>query len=213
MLETRGLGRRLDNGWVWQDLNLKVEQGTKKVLKGATGSGKTLLLRVLAGLDDPDQGQVIFEERNQKQWKMPKYRTHVALLSQRPTFAEGSVEQNWLMPFHFRERSDLNYDASRLDSWLEILGLPLKFALKQTEELSGGERQLAALLRMLQFNPQLLLLDEPDIALDESKSMKMEELLKEWQKQVPGRSWIWVSHDSRQAERVGDEVLELGEQE
>ena len=40
--------------------------------------------------------------------------------------------------------------------------------------------------------------------------MKMEELLNDWQKQVPGRTWIWVSHDSRQAERVGDEVLELG---
>ncbi|MEC8343240.1 MAG: ABC transporter ATP-binding protein, partial [SAR324 cluster bacterium] len=74
----------------------------------------------------------------------------------------------------------------------------------------GGERQLAALLRMLQFDPYLLLLDEPASALDESKSKKMEELLNDWQKLVPGRTWIWVSHDSRQAERVGDEVLELG---
>ena len=56
-----------------------------------------------------------------------------------------------------------------------------------------GERQLAALLRMLQFDPHLLLLDETASALDESKSKKMEELLNDWQKQVPGRTWIWVS--------------------
>ena len=91
-----------------------------------------------------------------------------------------------------------------------MLELPTDFARKQTAELSGGERQLAALLRMLQFDPHLLLLDEPASALDESKSKKMEELLNDWQMQVPGRTWIWVSHDSRQAERIGDEVLELG---
>ena len=101
-------------------------------------------------------------------------------------------------------------DSSRFKPWLEMLEIPTEFARRQASELSGGERQLAALLMMLQFDPHLLLLDEPASALDESKSMKMEELLNDWQKQVPGRTWIWVAHDSRQAERVGDEVLELG---
>ena len=213
MLETRELGRRLETHWIWQKLNLKVEAGSRMVLSGPTGSGKTLLLRVLAGLDDPDQGLIFFQGRKQESWKMPEYRTRVALLPQRPTFAEGSVEQNWQMPFGFRERGNRDYDSARLESWLEMLGLPLEFTRKQTEDLSGGERQLAALLRMLQFDPQLILLDEPAAALDESNSLKMEALLKEWKQQNPECSWIWVSHDSRQAERVGDEVLELGEPE
>ena len=144
---------------------------------------------------------------------MPEYRTRVALLPQHPAFAEGSVEENWQMPFRFWERGNRDYDSARLESWLEMLGLPLEFTRKQTEDLSGGERQLAALLRMLQFDPQLILLDEPAAALDESNSLKMEALLKEWKQQNPECSWIWVSHDSRQAERVGDEVLELGEPE
>ena len=210
ILETQELGRRLENRWIWKDLSLKVEAGSRIVLKGPTGSGKTLLLRILAGLENPDHGKVFFQDRDQNQWKMPEYRTQVALLPQRPAFQEGSVDQNWRMPFDFRERSNQHFDSSRFKPWLEMLELPTDFARKQTAELSGGERQLAALLRMLQFDPYLLLLDEPASALDESKSKKMEELLNDWQKQVSGRSWIWVSHDSRQAERVGDEVLELG---
>ena len=210
ILETQELGRRLENRWIWKNLNLKVEAGSRIVLKGPTGSGKTLLLRVLAGLENPDHGKVFFQDRDQNQWKMPEYRTQVALLPQRPAFQEGSVDQNWRMPFDFRERSNQHFDSSRFKPWLEMLELPTDFARKQTAELSGGERQLAALLRMLQFDPHLLLLDEPASALDESKSKKMEELLNDWQKQVSGRTWIWVSHDSRQAERVGDEVLELG---
>ncbi|MEL0180932.1 MAG: hypothetical protein VXA33_15625, partial [Deltaproteobacteria bacterium] len=66
------------------------------------------------------------------------------------------------------------------------------------------------LLSQLHLEPHFPLLEEPATALDESQSKKMEELLNDWQMQVPGRTWIWVSHDSRQAERVGDEVLELG---
>ena len=60
ILETQELGRRLENRWIWKDLNLKVEAGSRIVLKGPTGSGKTLLLRVLAGLENPDHGQVFF---------------------------------------------------------------------------------------------------------------------------------------------------------
>ncbi|MDP6731018.1 MAG: ATP-binding cassette domain-containing protein, partial [SAR324 cluster bacterium] len=75
MLETRELGRRLETHWIWQKLNLKVEAGSRMVLSGPTGSGKTLLLRVLAGLDDPDQGLIFFQGRKQESWKMPEYRT------------------------------------------------------------------------------------------------------------------------------------------
>ena len=98
ILETQELGRRLENRWIWKDLNLKVEAGSRIVLKGPTGSGKTLLLRVLAGLENPDHGKVFFQERDQNQWKMPEYRTQVALLPQRPAFQEGSVEHPWELP-------------------------------------------------------------------------------------------------------------------
>ena len=59
ILETQELGRRLENRWIWKDLNLKVEAGSRIVLKGPTGSGKTLLLRVLAGLENPDHGKAV----------------------------------------------------------------------------------------------------------------------------------------------------------
>ena len=74
---------------------------------------------------------------------------------------------------------------------------------QDTSQLSGGEQQIVSLLRTLQLDPRVLLLDEPASALDEKTSMLMESLVKSWLIDSPDRALIWVTHDTSQAKRVG----------
>ena len=211
MLEVRDLGRKLESNWIWKGLEFSIGAGARMALHGPTGSGKSLLLRVLAGLDDPDQGELVYRNRALSRWKLTEYRMEVGLLPQRPAFAEGTVEQNWRMPLKFHSRYLHKYDSVRLKKWVSELGLPDDFHEKSSGELSGGERQLAALLRLLMFNPIIVLLDEPSAALDEITCRLTEQLLDQWQREQPERSWIWVCHDYRQVARIANRELNLGD--
>ena len=213
MLEANKLGRILQSEWIWEKLDLAVGPGDRLALCGPTGCGKSLLLRVLAGLDNPDQGVLLYRGRELSSWKLTEYRSEVGYLAQKSSFSEGSVEENWRAPFRFRTRRKQEFKLDRMLKWISELGLSPVFPGKNALELSGGERQLAALLRMLQLDPHLLLLDEPTAALDEDTAKLVELLLNQWKRENPKRSWIWISHDTLQSKRMGDRLFFLGKQE
>ena len=213
MLEARKLGRTLQSEWIWEELDLSVGPGDRLALCGPTGCGKSLLLRVLAGLDNPDQGVLSYRGRELSSWKLPEYRSEVGYLAQKSSFSEGSVEENWRAPFRFRTRRKQEFKLDRMLKWISELGLSPDFPGKNALELSGGERQLAALLRMLQLDPYLLLLDEPTAALDGDTAKLVELLLNQWKRENPERSWIWISHDVLQSKRMGDRQFFLGKQD
>ena len=213
MLEAKKLGRSLQSEWIWEELDLAVGPGDRLALCGPTGCGKSLLLRVLAGLDNPDQGVLSYRGRELSSWKLTEYRSEVGYLAQESSFSEGSVEENWRVPFGFRTRRKQEFKLDRMLKWISELGLSPDFPGKNALELSGGERQLAALLRMLQLDPHLLLLDEPTAALDEDTAKLVELLLNQWKRENPERSWIWISHDALQSKRMGDRQFFLGKQD
>ncbi|KEQ01902.1 ABC-type putative transport system, ATPase component, partial [Snodgrassella alvi SCGC AB-598-J21] len=83
------------------------------------------------------------------------------------------------------------------------------FLERDATDLSGGEAQLVCLLRILQLNPPVLLLDEPTASLDEDSAQAVQKLVGQWQEDNPQAAYIWISHSEQQINQVGDEIWYL----
>ena len=102
------------------------------------------------------------------------------------------------------------YDPARIERWLLQLGRDKSFLPKRHSDLSGGEGQIVALLRAIQLDPEILLLDEPTAALDNTTSSAVEQLVQLWYDERPSeRATIWVSHDLDQARRASDRTWQI----
>ena len=210
LLEARGLGRRAEDGaWLLTELQLALAPGERVGLSGPSGAGKTLLLRTLAHLDPPDAGEVRWRGAVVADADVPALRAALAYLPQRPALVEGSAADNLRLPFALRAHRERRYDADRVAAWLTAIDRPPALLERRHDQLSGGEGQLIALLRVLQLDPQVLLLDEPTSALDPDSTAAVERLLGLWLAERPERAALWVGHDAAQLERVSDRRLRM----
>jgi putative ABC transport system ATP-binding protein len=133
----------------------------------------------------------------------------VLYLAQRPVAAGGTVAANLRAPWRFRGRRGRGgWNPERITGWLAALGRDASFLDYDAERLSGGELQLLALLRGLQFDPTVLLLDEPTASLDRATTTAVEALLSDWLAAGP-RACVLISHDGEQIERFATRTLEL----
>jgi putative ABC transport system ATP-binding protein len=203
LLEARGLGRRVPGGeWLLHDVSLAVRPGDRVALVGPSGGGKTLLLRALAFLDPLDAGAVYWRGGPVGGGAVPAFRREVIYLHQRPSLFEGTVEDNLRLPFALKVHTGRHFDKARATGLLAALGREPSFLDKQQADLSGGEMQVTALVRALQLDPTVLLLDEPTAALDPDTARAAEALVRRWREEEAGRAYVWVSHDPGQALRV-----------
>jgi putative ABC transport system ATP-binding protein len=209
LFSARFIGRRIGINWQWKQLTFEVYSGERIAIVGPSGSGKTLLLRILAGLDPLDAGKIIFAQRAMSSWYMPDYRSKVVYLAQRPALIEGTVEDNFTAIYKLKIHSNKSYNHHDVLSNLENLGRDQTFLKQPAIGLSGGETQIVALVRALQIEPQILLLDEPTASLDRATALKTEALLQKWLNAKPGRACIWISHDPNQLARVTDRQIVL----
>ena len=140
---------------------------------------------------------------------MPEYRRRVAYLHQRPVLFDGSVEDNLRRVFRLRAHRSRRFDRERVLGWLDRLGRDADFLARPASTLSGGEQQLAALLRTLQLGPQVVLLDEATASLDPQAVAAVESLIAAWKAEDSGRATIWTSHDPAQIGRLADRIVAL----
>lgn len=209
LLSATGLERRLGDRRLWSRLDLALAGGDRLGLVAPSGAGKTLLLRTLALLDPPQAGMLRLLGRPAAAWGVPRWRAMVLYLAQRPVAGGGSVEANLRAPWRFRERRGRGgWSHGRITGWLAALGRDPSFLSYDAERLSGGELQLLALLRGLQFDPTVLLLDEPTASLDGATTAAVEALLIAWLAAGP-RACVLISHDGEQIERFATRTLEL----
>lgn len=210
LLLARGLRKQVGERLLWQGLGIALGPGERLALVGPAGCGKTLLLRQLAWLDPLDGGQVLLRGLPPQGWSLPRYRTQVAYLAQRPPVVAGTVAQNLAEPWTYRCHQGRSPQPERLLAWLDQLGRGASFLDQDAARLSGGETQLLALLRLLQLDPVVLLLDEPSASLDGATTLKLEALLLQWLGNGE-RALILTSHDPAQVQRCCDRQLELGQ--
>lgn len=215
LLEARNIGRKtVEDDWLLREVSLEVQYADRWAITGPTGSGKTLFLRALCLLDDIDEGEILWNGHTIEKHDVPLFRRNVIYLHQRPVLFEGSVEDNLRLPFSLRvaDHSERNreFDRTWILKILADLGRDESFLSKTADDLSGGEAQITALLRAIQLQPAVLMLDEPTAALDEQSVTAIEKLVDRWLKEPnQQRACIWVSHDQKQIERIADKTLRL----
>ena len=173
-------------------LDLKLETGERLFIHGPSGAGKSLLLRTLADLA-PHQGLITLDGEPQNNLTPSKWRRMVGYLPAENHWWGATVGEHFTkaMPQQFQQ-----------------LGLSLECLDWQLERCSSGERQRLALLRLLQNQPQILLLDEATANLDPENGQRFEQLLLEYQRQQQA-AMIWVSHDPSQISRLASRTLYL----
>lgn len=173
-------------------LSLDVDAGDCVCISGPSGAGKSQLLRALADLD-PHDGQVWLGNCSCATTPAHEWRTAVGLLP---------PESSWWLPGvleHFHDGVPVPLDQ---------VGLTTAILDKPVMQLSSGERQRLALLRLLSNHPRVLLLDEPTANLDPENTRRIEELVTEYRREHAA-AVIWVSHDSEQVKRVANRHFEL----
>ncbi len=167
--------------------DLTVEAGETVSLSGASGGGKSLLLRALADID-PHEGRILLDGQSSQSWAAPEWRRQVALLPSESQWWHDTVGE------HFK--------GLLIPEMVTALGFDSQVMSWPVTRLSSGEKQRLAILRLLQNQPSVLLLDEPTANLDPENSQKVENLFLNYQRKH-GTAIIWVTHDLEQGRRLG----------
>ncbi len=204
------LARRDGDQVLLTGVSLEIHARDRVAVVGATGSGKSLLLRALAFLDPIDSGKLLWQGREIHGPEAPRFRGCVMYLHQRPALIEGSVEEILRQPFGLRLHRDKVFDRAAIIARLALVGRGESFLESQQRDLSGGEAQIVALLRAMQLAPHVLLLDEPTAALDAQSTAAVESLIETYLSEQPTqRAAVWVTHDRAQAQRVASRWMQM----
>jgi tungstate transport system ATP-binding protein len=185
--------------------SLEVLAGEVLCLVGPTGAGKSTLLRLLAGLEPPTGGFLLFGDRRLDGQTLPlAVQRRITMLFQRPLLLTGTVQAN--VEYGLRLRG-VGQPSVRAQVVLRRLGLTA-LAPRHCQTLSGGQTQLVALARALAIEPDVLLLDEPTAHLDPAHVALVEEAVGEFQRQRQA-TLVWATHHLFQARRVAHRVALL----
>ena len=204
VLRAEKLGRQVGAKTILSDISFDVSVDDLLGIVGASGSGKSSLLRLLNRLDEPTSGVVYVDGQDYRQLPPRELRRRVGMVTQQPFLFPGDVASNLRFGPAQRGESVPDEEIARL---LERVGLP-EFAAREVSVLSGGEQQRVSLARALANHPEVVLLDEPTSALDEDSKLGIEELITSLVRDQ-GLTCVMVTHDRQQARRMCNRVILL----
>jgi phospholipid/cholesterol/gamma-HCH transport system ATP-binding protein len=213
MIEIRDLYKSFGSLRVLRGVNLDIHTGESMVVLGRSGTGKSVLLKLIIGLLPPDRGTIRVDGREVNTMsyaELGELRKNMGMLFQMAAlFDSMTVAEN--VGLGLRERRDLGEDeiAAIVAQKLSLVGLS-GIEAKKPAELSGGMRKRVGLARAVAMNPEYILYDEPTTGLDPITARQINILIRELQAKLRVTSVV-VTHDLHSAYQVGDRVCLLHE--
>jgi len=213
MIEVRHLKKSFGSQPILDGVSFRIEGGESVAIIGRSGGGKSVLLKHIIGLLQPDAGEVFIDKENivgMNERQLLRVRAKFGMVFQGAAlFDSMSVAENVAFPLERKKIYTSGEIAKRVAAALEMVDLP-GTEKKNPAELSGGMRKRVGLARAIVYEPQIVLYDEPTTGLDPIVSDSIDKLIMRVRDQLNVTS-IVVTHDMRSARRVGNHVLMLHE--
>lgn len=199
MIQLSSIGMQFFDQWILKKIDLFVKKGESIVILGMSGSGKSVLLKIISGLLTPTEGTVQLSNQNLGM-----------LFQQNALFDSLTVEENLLFPLKEKLKITGPKARSLASEFLEAVGLSNTQKLRPSE-LSGGMQKRLGIARALIVEPEIILYDEPTAGLDPITSRMIAQLIIDLQKKHQS-TLVTVTNDVRRAQQLGDQIYLLAEQ-
>lgn len=215
MIEVKSIHKSFENQEVLKGISALFENGKTNLIIGKSGAGKTVLLKCIVGLLDPDSGTITYDERSTSSMSKKErlhMRQEIGMLFQNAAlFDSMSVLENVMFPLDMFSPMTYNERVARARACLERVNL-IEAQDKSPEELSGGMQKRAAIARAIAMNPKYLFCDEPNSGLDPQTSLIIDQLIHDITVES-GITTIVNTHDMNSVMNIGDHILFLADGE
>jgi len=208
MIEVRNVNKSFEDKRVLKDVCLTFEEGKQNMIIGQSGSGKTVLLKCLVGLFEPDEGSILYGGRDftaMEKSARKLIRTEIGMLFQGSAlFDSMTVMDNVMFPLQMFSKMTLNEQIDRANFCIDRVGLT-EAHNKLPSEISGGMQKRAAIARAISLNPKYLFCDEPNSGLDPKTGVKIDNLIEEITQEY-NITTVINTHDMNSVVEHGDNI-------
>lgn len=208
MIEVSNISKSFQDKKVLHEINMLFEKGKTNMIIGASGTGKSVLLKCIVGLIKPDNGDVSYDNREftraDKELQTEIRREMGMLFQGGALFDSQTVEQNVMFPLDVLTKQSPEEKLERVNFCLERVGLE-NVNKKMPSEISGGMKKRVGIARAIVTKPNYLFCDEPNSGLDPQTSIKIDNLIKDITDEY-NITTVVVSHDMNSVLEIGDKV-------
>lgn len=204
MIKLKSIYKSFDKKQIIQGFNCTIEQGDFFIIKGASGKGKSSLLNIIGLLEDPDDGEVIFNDKviRKENDKIKFRRNDIAYIYQNYGLLENeTILKNLTLPLNVSKK-----DTSRIEEVIQRVGLSNLDLKAKVYTCSGGEQQRIAIARAILKEPTVIIADEPTGNLDEENSLNIMNIFKELNSK--GITVIMATHEKAFFD-IGNETIDM----
>jgi osmoprotectant transport system ATP-binding protein len=210
MIELRDIRKTYGNVVALDGINLVIENAKICMLLGPSGCGKSTLLRLINRLIEPDSGEIRVNQKSNLDYRVEELRRNMGYAIQGVgLFPHMTVGENISVVPRLYKWDEPRMKA-RIEELLDLVGLPIEYAVKYPRELSGGEAQRVGVARALGADPQFLLMDEPFGALDPVNRKRLQREFLEIQRRLK-KTVVFVTHDINEAATMADQLVIMKE--
>lgn len=213
MIEFMNISKKFKDRYILNNFNLKVPQGSKTLLYGKSGIGKTTIFRILLGFTQPDEGEIFFKEEKINAKNIWDLRKETAYLGQELDVLEGTVQDIINNILSYKVNENISFDKNKIIKLMNYFQLEDNVLEKDYQTLSGGEKQRILISIFSFLNKKIYLLDEITSSLDKDMKNKVIDFFlnkKEWTVISISHDHEWLNKDSLNIIEMGGNNNELG---